>query len=146
MVDATFEEQIDDFLEHAGVKGMRWGHRKAGVSGGSGGSGGSHGPKKTGGFYNNPSVAKVLVLGSYGKKSSYTNPQALAMRRKAGKLRIASMIAVAGSSAVSTLGKGNGGATAVAGILSAAGSVTGFMGAVNGVKGAHLEEMSRNNR
>jgi hypothetical protein len=29
MSDMTYEEQIDDFLEHSGVKGMKWGERRA---------------------------------------------------------------------------------------------------------------------
>lgn len=29
MTDTTLEERIEDFLEHSGVKGMKWGRRKA---------------------------------------------------------------------------------------------------------------------
>lgn len=46
----TGEDFASDFLQHYGVKGMRWGHRKAADSGGSGGSGGSAKVKKKAGL------------------------------------------------------------------------------------------------
>lgn len=40
MMTEEMSAEVDDFLAHYGVKGMRWGHRKAEDSGGSGGSSG----------------------------------------------------------------------------------------------------------
>jgi len=123
-----------DELAHYGKKGMKWGQTKAGAAGGSPNS-----------FFNKPSVAKAIVLGSYGKKSAYTNPAALAQRKTAGKLRIAAVLGSVGGSVISQIGSKNGnvGLTAAGGILSAGAGLVGVASLVKGVQGAHEESLSR---
>lgn len=124
---------LDGILSHYGVPGMHWGSRKA--------SGGSTGSQK--GFFNNPSVAKAVVLGSYGKKSSYTNPAALATRKTAGKLRIVAALASVGSNLISTAGRGNSGAQAVAGVLGLGAGGVALASIIKGAEGASMERNSR---
>jgi 2'-5' RNA ligase len=122
-------------LAHHGVPGMKWGkHTKAGSSGGSGA------PKK--GFFDKPSAAKAIVLGSFGKKSAYTNPEALHLRKQAGKLRIASVLANVGSQAIGRLGQGNAGAQAVSTVLGLGAGAVGVASIVKGAQGASMQQHS----
>ena len=121
---------IDDVLAHHGVKGMKWGQtRKAGAA------------QK--GFFNKPSAAKAILLGSYGKKSSYTNPQALAVRKQAGRLRIAAAITGVGSQLISAASRGNAGGQLVAGVLGTAASGVTIASVIKGAQGASMERFSR---
>lgn len=125
-------------LAHHGVPGMKWGKHK-----GAGSSSSPSRPQKTTGFFNNPTVAKSIVLGSFGKKRSYTNPAALQLRKSAGRLRIASALTAVGSNAVGVLGKNNGGAQAVSLLLGYGAGGLSVASVVQGAKGAHQEQMSR---
>lgn len=130
-----YDKEISDYLEHIGVKGMKWG--KSG-----GGSAKSGGGKTGGSLFNNPSVTKAVVLGSYGKKSAYTNPAALATRKKAGQLRVISAIALAGGLAASTLGRGPG-TKAVGSMLQAGAGVVSLSSLMVGAKGIRQEQAAR---
>jgi hypothetical protein len=123
----------DESLVHAGVKGMKWGQRKARTAASAG----------TSGFFNKPSAAKALVVNSYGRKSSYTNARALQKRTSAGKLRIAALLTGASAVAISAVGRGNPGATVVAGLLGTTAGGLGVASVVQGTTGAALESESR---
>ena len=125
-------EEVTDFLEHIGVKGMKWGKRKSGGSG-----------RNKENFFSKPSVAKAALLGSYGSKSSYTNPAALANRQKAGKLRIAAILTGVGAMALSKAGQNNQGAQVVSGLLRVTSTGVGIGSVVVGTIGASQESQSR---
>lgn len=127
---------VDGILEHHGVKGMKWGSHKMANKGGSGG-----GSQK--GFFNNPSAAKAILVGSYGKKSAYTNPKALEMRKQAGRLRVAGILGTVGASAIAAAGKGNVGAQAVSGVLNLGASGVLVASLIKGASGASIERASR---
>jgi hypothetical protein len=66
-------ETLDDILEHHGVKGMKWGVRRASESGGS--SGGHSGPSKR-------EVKKVAKLDKKWQKNIYTTKGATAVHNE----------------------------------------------------------------
>jgi hypothetical protein len=130
-------KEVDDVLAHHGVKGMKWGsHAKAKAANGLTGS-------QQRGFFNKPSAAKAIVLGSYGSKSSYTNPQALALRKQAGRLRIAAVLTGAGANLIGNASRGNVGGQAVSAILGTAAGGVQLASLVKGAQGASLERFSR---
>lgn len=135
MTNGTFEDQRSQFLEHYGKKGMRWGHRKAADSGGS-----SSGDKK--GFFDKPSGAKALLLGSYGKKSAYTDPQALKARTVAGHLRTVDVIASVGSFGAQVIAQktGNQGAALAGTALGLVANGTFITSRVIGTAGAVMQK------
>lgn len=135
-MELAMGDNIDQVLEHHGVAGMKWGKHKS-----AGSSAGSSAPKKKG-FFDKPTAAKALILGSYGKKSAYTNPEALALRKQAGKLRIASALVGVGSTAISQIGKNSAGAQAVGSILNFGAGAVNLASLVQGAKGAHLQSHS----
>lgn len=125
-------QDVEAFLEHIGVKGMKWGKRKAS---------GTNGGKDN--FFSKPSVAKAALLGSYGSKSAYTNPAALANRTKAGKLRVATILTGVGAMAVSKIGQNNQGAQVVSGLLRVTSTGLGIGSVVVGTIGASQESQAR---
>lgn len=130
------EEQ--DELTHHGVPGMKWGkHKSAGSSSSS-----SSAPKKPG-FFDKPSAAKAVLTGSYGKKSSYTDPHALAVRKAAGKLRLAAVIGTAGSMAISKLAPSSSAAQITAGLVSSAAGAVSLASLISGATGAQMEKNAR---
>lgn len=135
-LDGTFIESTENSLEQSGVKGMRWGKTTAGKAG-----------QNPNSFLNSPSAAKAVLLGSYGKKSAYTNPAALVKRQKAGKQRIAAILLGAGSLGLSAATAGNpsahAGASIVSGIMSTVGAGLSIASVMNGAQGAHEEQQSR---
>lgn len=114
----------DGELLHAGVKGMKWGQRKAQ-------------------FFNNPSAGKALLLGSYGKKSAYKNPEALKKRIAAGRFRIAALGTAAASMGIRAIGQGNPGSLLVTSLLNATAVSLGTTGSIVGAVGAAEERSSR---
>lgn len=137
-------EQIEEFLvhegltenelQHFGVKGMRWGKTGAGKAGQSPNS-----------FFNKPTAAKAVILGSYGKKSAYTNPAALQIRKNAGKLRIAGLSAAVLGFGVQQIGArtGNQGTVIAGTIIGQVGAAVGVAGLISGAVGATAERKSR---
>lgn len=140
-----FLTEQQDELSHAGVKGMKWGRRKAEVIGTSTRSNPQgDGKNAVTGFFDRPNAAKALLLGSYGKKSSYTDPVALTNRKTAGKLRIAAALASVGSVTLAVAGKNSAGAQAVSGILSTGGSLVSIASIAKGTQAAYQEKSARN--
>ena len=78
--ELAMSQKVEDFLEHYGVPGMKWGQRKAARASARSAAG----PTK----YAN---TKTLLTGSLGSKSRFNNPAALKKRATAGKLRTAAI-------------------------------------------------------
>jgi hypothetical protein len=134
--EAKVAAEIEDFLEQAGVKGMKWGRRK-------GGTASSAASQK--GFFNKPSVTKAVLVGSYGKKSSYTDPTALQNRRVAGKLRVASILTGLAAVGVSAAAKGSPDGAIVASLLQKSAAGIQVASLIKGAQGASQEQTARTN-
>lgn len=131
--------EVDTFLAHYGVLGMKWGKSKAEsqVS-----------KNRKPGFFDKPRVAKALILNSYGKKSSYRSQEALVLRKRAGKIRIATWLATGAGTGVGLLAikadpSTKAGLQIVAQTLSTGTSVLDITSRVVGAKGAYEENQYR---
>lgn len=128
-------DNVDEFLEHAGVKGMKWGKRKAAEP--------TVGAK-------NPSYARAALLGAVGNgKSRFTDPAALKQRSAAGKLFVTSIASSLGSTALKSIAEGSNnpsvkaGAGIAANLLGLTGTVTGLTSLGLGVAAVTTERDAR---
>lgn len=144
-------DTIDEFLAHYGVKGMKWGQRKASstVAEAIGLTRGKT-PRDKKGNIKKPSYARELLIGTWANsKKRYTDPAARAQRTAAGKLFAASLVtnlAGVGLSVVAASTKNSNaaaGAQAVSQMLGGVGSITGLGSLVYGVSAARTERKSR---
>lgn len=124
-----------DYLAHYGVRGMKWGRRKA---------------RPIGDFFNNPSAAKALLLGSYGRKSSYTDKKALKKRVIAGRLRIAGWSTTIAGTAISSIAQNPNlsdsaklGTAYIGQIVGNVGKAALLAGTITGAVAANQEKKSR---
>lgn len=122
-------------LEHAGVKGMKWGQRK---------------PVDASGNLKAPSQGRTVVLGVWANsKQRYSNPAALKKRTQAGRTMISSMLIAGGSIAVQSMAAASGspsvktGANVVSAMLNTASMGVGVAGVVQGVQANNMEKRSR---
>jgi len=130
-------DKVDEFLEHAGVKGMKWGKRKAVDP--------SAGPK-------NPSYARAALLGAVGNgKGRFSDPKALKQRSTAGKLFATSLASNLASTGLRSIAAGSNnpsvkaGAALASNILSVAGLGTGLASLATGVSSVTTERAARAN-
>ena len=129
-------DSVDQFLEHAGVKGMKWGKRKAVDP--------AAGPK-------NPSYARAALLGAVGNgKGRFTDPKALKQRSVAGKLFVTSIASNLASTGLKALAEGSSNSSVKAGagiassILSTAGGAAGLGSLGLGIASVTTERAARN--
>ena len=143
--------EVDEFLEHYGVPGMKWGKRKATstVAESLGLSKGAT-PRDKQGNIKKPSYARELVLGTYSNsKKRYTDPKALATRTRAGKLAGAAVIMNVGSTGLTLLATNSKNPSVAAGaaitgkLLGRAGGVVGLGAAVTGITAVRQERVAR---
>lgn len=131
-IDLAFAQDNSPKLSHAGVKGMKWGVRKAKPPTAS-----------------VPSRAKLYAYGAMGKKSSYTNKEALVKRTTAGRLRTAAIITGVAGAGIRLAGLKSGnpavssGATIVGNILLTGGAGLGLASTINAGAGIDAERQSR---
>ncbi len=132
-------DDVDDFLAHYGVPGMKWGKRKA-----------SAGPVDKQGNLKAPSHARTLLLGVAGNsKKRYTDPAALAKRTQAGKNMRRGLMLSIGAVAVNTIGGASSnpsvkaGAEVVGSLLSIGGTAVGVTGIVQSLKANSMETTAR---
>lgn len=141
--------EVEEFLEHHGVLGMHWGKHKTeptSVTPAKANPSGSTGVTAKKGLFNSPTVAKAVILGSYGKKSSYTSAAALQERRTAGKLRIAAILGSVGSvalSAAAAKGPMKTGIAVTSTIVSTAAGGVGLASWITGIKATNQEQQYR---
>lgn len=144
-------DQVDTFLEHYGVPGMKWGKRKATstVAESLGLSKGAT-PRDKQGNIKKPSYARELLIGTYSNsKKRYTDPKALATRTRAGKLAGTSLLLSVGSMGLSAIASGSknpsvsAGAAMAGNLLGRAGGVVGLGAAVSGVVAVRQERVAR---
>lgn len=131
-------EEVDNFLEHFGVAGMKWGKRKAAAP--------STGPK-------NPSYARAALLGAVGNgKGRFSDPKALKQRTTAGKLFVTSIASNLASTGLKALAEGSNNSSIKAGadiasnILNVAGAGTGLASLGMGIYSVTTERAARNNK
>ena len=131
-------EEVNNFLEHYGVAGMKWGKRKAVAP--------STGSK-------NPSYARAALLGAVGNgKGRFTDPKALKQRTTAGKLFVTSFATNLASTGLKSLAAGTNnpsvklGANIAGNILSVAGAGTGLASLGVGISSVTTERAARNNK
>lgn len=128
--------EVDEFLAHYGVAGMKWGKRKAAAP--------STGPK-------NPSYARAALVGAIGNgKSRFTDSKALKKRSTAGKLFAATIAANLASTALTSISVGSNnpsvkaGAAVASKLLGAAGAGTGLASLGLGISAVKTERAARN--
>lgn len=129
-------DEVDDFLAHHGVPGMKWGKRKAQGSSSLADKG--------------PSYARAALLGAVGNsKARFKDPKALKQRATAGKLfagAIASSLAGTALSAVAASSNNpsvRSGASAAANILNLGGSAVGLASLATGITAVTTERKAR---
>jgi hypothetical protein len=120
----------DEDLEHAGVKGMRWGQRKD--------TGGAFGNTKSG----VSQVRNYLLPGLGNKQSRFTNSAAAAKNAQAGKLAVTSILSGIGALTLKSVGyaTGNKGASIVGDLLLATAGGTGLAATVVGARAVNTQK------
>lgn len=128
---------VDSFLEHHGVKGMKWGVRRAEGSSGAD----RKAAKKAARAAKGPSSKTTYFLtGRMGSKDAFQNPEARALRVKAGHARAVAIISGVAGVAAGQLGpKGE----LAAFVLSGTSIVTGLNSQIGAFKAIDLEQKSR---
>lgn len=141
------ETFIEDFLEHHGVKGMKWGVRKKKKSRST--SMLDWKPKK-GGNIKRPSQARNILLGGTGNsKARFTDPKAFEMRRKAGKKALTGFLMSTASGVGGSIVQRSGndivriGGIVASQVLNLAGGAFVISGMVDGIKAATTENNAR---
>lgn len=145
--------EVDDFLEHYGVKGMRWGKRGASTVAESLGLSKGATPRDKAGNIKKPSYGRQVLLGTAtNSKKRFTDPKALATRTASGKLAAAAFLtglggtalgAIAGSSKNSSVAAG---AAMAAKLLNSASGAAGTAAAVSGIVAVRQERVARSNK
>jgi hypothetical protein len=120
----------DEELEHAGVKGMRWGQRKD--------TGGAFGNTKSG----VSQVRNYILPGIGNRQSRFTNSTAAAKNARAGKLAITSILAGVGALTLKSVGyaTGNRGAAIVGNLLLATAGGTGLGATIVGAQAVNEQK------
>lgn len=144
-------DQVDEFLEHYGVPGMKWGKRKATstVAESLGLSKGAT-PRDKNGDIKKPSYAREALIGTfYNSKKRYTDPRALATRTRAGKLAGTAALLSVGSTALDIVAGSSKnpsvqlGAAVAAKYLGGAGSIVGTGALITGLGAVRQERVAR---
>lgn len=144
--------EVDNFLEHYGVKGMRWGKRNAStIAEAAGLSKGVTPRDKTGGI-KTPSYARAAIVGNWANsKKRFTDPAALKTRTAAGKLAAVAFVGSVGSTALGVIAATSknssvaAGASMASGILSRGAGAVGTAALVTGVVAVRQERVARAN-
>lgn len=143
-------DEVDTFLEHHGVKGMKWGKRNAStVAEGLGLSKGAT-PRDKNGNIKKPSYVRELALGTYSNsKKRYTDPQALKTRTAAGKLAATAFMTGLGGTALTLIANSSknssvaAGAAITAQLFNTSSALVGTAAAVTGVAAVRQERVAR---
>ncbi len=143
-------DDVDDFLAHYGVKGMRWGKRNASTIAEAAGLSSGKAPLNKQGQLKRPDYVRSVMLGSWSNsKKRYTDPQALKTRTAAGKLFAAALIGSVGASALAGAASMSKSASTSAGLaiasqmLSKGAGAVGTAGLITGVIGVRQERVAR---
>lgn len=127
---------MSNTLEHAGVKGMKWGVRKP--------------PVDAAGNLKAPSTGRTVVLGPWANsKKRYSNPAALKKRTQAGKTMVSGLLVAGASVAAQSIGMASSnpsvktGANVVASMLNTASFGVGVAAVVQGVQANNMEKRAR---
>ena len=145
-------DNVDDFLEHYGVPGMKWGKRKAPTIASAAGLTKGAKPLDKQGNLKKPSYAREALIGTWSNsKDRYTDPKALANRTRAGKLAAGAFITGLGSTALTMVAQGSknpsvaAGAAITAQLLSKSSGLVGTAALVTGVVAVRQERVARAN-
>lgn len=144
--------EVDDFLEHHGVKGMKWGKRKAPTIASAAGLTKGKKPLDKAGNLKKPSYGRELVGQWTNSKDRYTNPQALGNRTRAGKLAgSAALLSIGGTALNVVAGTSKNpsvqaGAAMAGKFLGSAGSIVGTGALVTGLVAVRQERVARGNK
>lgn len=143
--------EVDAFLEHYGVPGMKWGKRKASstVAESLGLSKGAT-PRDSNGNIKTPSYAREALVGQWANsKKRYTDPKALATRTRAGKLAGTAALLSIGSMGMNAIAAGSKnpsvqlGAAIAGKYLGGAGSIVGTGALITGLGAVRQERVAR---
>lgn len=143
-------EEVEDFLEHYGVKGMRWGKRGASTIAEAAGLSKGATPRDKEGNIKKPSYGRQLALGSFSNsKKRFTDPQALATRTAAGKLAATAFLTGLGGTALTAIASSSknssiaAGAAITAQLLNSTSGIAGTAAAITGVVSVRQERVAR---
>lgn len=133
MSTVTETPEIDEFLAHFGVKGMKWGkHNASSTIAEAAGLTSGRTPRDKNGNVKKPSYVRELALGTWSNsKKRYTDPDALALRTNAGKLAGTALLTSLSGTAIGALG----GASKNASVSAGLGAVSSLLNGASGLIG-----------